>query len=228
MIVASAAAISGTPLIATCPSPVGTASRWKLWTSPCGSEAAHTTTPPCSSSRPEPTTPWAPQPSSVASPPSRSRTASTPSSTWSRLGVAANTITRSGCAPPRPSCAREAASAKASTPPSSAASPVAIRALIWGMLASRDPQLPLVGRRPRVLPDELAEPPRRAGCVAAAVVVELHVHGGRLLGHRLDARGDLAQLVVGVLPAEALGHALALQVALGVAAMHADVREVRA
>src|SRR4051812_4080205 len=228
MIVASAAAISGTPPMATWPSPVGTASSWKLSTSPCGSEAAQTTTPPSSSSRPAPTPPCAPQPSSTASPPSRSRTASTPSSTWSRFGVPANTITRSGRAPPRPSCARDAASAKASTPPSSAASPVAIRALIYAMLASGDPQLALVGRRARVLTDELAEAARRAGRVAAAVVVELHVDGGGLLGHPLHARGDLAQLVVAVLPAEALGHALALQVALGVAAVHADVGEIRA
>src|SRR3954452_23140387 len=199
MIVAAASRMSGTAEIATCPSPVSTTSSWKLSASPSGSEAAQTTTPPCSSSRPAPTTPCAPQPSRPPSVPSRSRTASMPSSTESRLGAPAKTTTRSARPPPSPSCARDAASANASTPPSLAASPVAIRALIDSTL--RDPQLPLVGRRPGVLAYQLPEPPRRRGCVAPAVVVELHVHGGRLLGHRLDARLDLLELLVDVLPA---------------------------
>ena len=80
---------------------VGVASRWKVSTSPCGSDAAHTTTPPSSSSRPEPTTPCAPQPTSAPGT-RRWATASTPSSTCSRFDAPANTTTRSARAPPRP------------------------------------------------------------------------------------------------------------------------------
>src|SRR4051812_40097273 len=200
MIVAAAPRISGAPEIATWPPPFGTASMWKPWTAAPGSEAAHTTPPPSSSSRPEPTPPCAPQPSSAASLPSRSRTASTPSSTWSRFRAPAKTRTRSACAPPNPSCARAAASANASTPSSCVARPVAIRALMLSTL--RHPQLALVGRRPGVLAHQLPEAPRGARSVAAAVVVELHVHGGGLLGHRLHPPSDLAQLVVAVVPPE--------------------------
>src|SRR3954468_1822239 len=230
MITASAASRSGTPATAS-RSPARSACMWKVSTWPRSSDAAHTATPPSSSSRPPPTTPCAPQPTSAFDP-SRSPTRARPSSVWSRFAAAAKTIARSTGAPPRPSAARPAASAKASTPSSLVASPVAIRVAMAPSshgAGSAHSQLRLLrrrGGRAGVLPEQLAKPPRRGGCVPAPVVVERDVHGGGVLGHRLGPLLDLIELLVGVLPPEALGHGLSLEVALGIAPVAADVGEV--
>src|SRR5205085_10965107 len=81
-------------------------------------------------------------------------------------------------------------------------------------------------RRPGILADQLPEAARGVGGVARAVVVERYVDLAGLLRERLGAAGQLIELVVRVDPAEALGHRLALQVALGVAAVAAQVGDV--
>ena len=149
---ASASSSSGRPAITSPPSPVPTGSRWKLCTSPPSSDAAHTTTPPSSTSRPSPSTPWAPQPMSAREP-SRASTAARPSSTLSRFALAAKTATRSGRAPPSPSWAREAASAKASTPSSRGTRPVAI------LIAPSSQRAPF-----RLSPDVAGEAPAASTC----------------------------------------------------------------
>ena len=64
-------------------------------------------------------------------------------------------------------------------------------------------------RGARVLPEELAHAPRRGRRVAAAVVVERHVDDLRALRQLRGPAGDLPQLIVRVLPSEALGHGAA-------------------
>src|SRR4051794_7191841 len=218
---------TGMPATATS-SPACRASRWKVSAvPPFMNAAAHTATPPASTSWPSATTPWAPQPISAPSP-RRSATAARPSSAWSRLSLPAKTMIRSAGAPPSRRAARAAASANASTPPSLRARPDPMRVV---MRRSVSAQLELLarrlGRRRVVLPHQDAEALRGARGVGAAVVVEQGVHLLGLLGHRRCALADLAELVLAVVPVEPLGHRLALQVALGVASVHAQVGELR-
>src|SRR3954469_296250 len=234
MMTASAASRAGAPATASW-SPARRGGLCKVSACPSSSAAAQTDTPPSSSSRPDPTTPCAPQPTSAFAP-RRSSTIASPSCTWSRFAAPAKTIARSTGAPPSSSAARPAASANASTPSSRVASPVAIRVATCpsshgtvrssAYARSSDAQLRLLGRRAGILAQELAEPPGRSGRVATAVVVESDVHRHRLLGHPLGALLDLLELLVGVLPSEALRDGLALQVALGIAPVHAHVGEV--
>src|SRR4051794_15786458 len=198
-------------------SPACRASRWKVSAvPPFMNDAAQTATPPASISWPSATTPWAPQPIN-APPPSRSATAASPPSAWSRLSRPAKTTIRSAGAPPRRRAARAAASANASTPLSLRARPDPMR-VVTGCSVSAQLELLAhgLGRRRLVLAHEDAEALRGARGVGAAVVVEQRVDLAGLLGHARDALADLAQLVLGVVPVEALGHRLALQVALGV------------
>src|SRR3954463_2992998 len=86
----------------------------------------------------------------------------------------------------------------------------------------QQPALRRLRRRAGILAEELLEAAGRGRCVGGAVVVEHRAHVLGELGEAADARGHLLELVVAVLPAEALRHGLTLEVALGVAAVGAQ------
>ena len=118
--------------------------------------------------------------------------------------------TRSAGAPPRRSAARAAASANASTPLSLRARPG--RDASGHGTQCLSPARAVGGRARAAAPRVLAHERCGSGCAAlgrvgAAVVVEQRVHLAGLLGQPRGALADLAQLVLGVVPAEALGHA---------------------